>query len=47
MENKINPHREWKMELIINILDISFDFKWTEFFVVKLVTKSCYFNISS
>jgi hypothetical protein len=35
------------MELIINILNISFDFEWTEFFIIKFIIRPCYLNISS
>jgi hypothetical protein len=34
-------------KLITDILNISFDFEWTEFLVIKLVIRPCYLNISS
>jgi hypothetical protein len=47
MENKVDPHRWGKVEFIADVFDISFDFKWTEFFVIELVTRPCYFDVSS
>jgi hypothetical protein len=35
------------VELIADILDTPFDFKWTEFFVIKLVARPYRFDISS
>jgi hypothetical protein len=47
MENRVDFYREWKMEFIINIFNISFDFKWTEFFIIKFIIRPCRFDISS
>jgi hypothetical protein len=47
MKNRVDPYRGWKVKLIADVLDISFDFEWTELFVIKLVARSCYFDISS
>jgi hypothetical protein len=40
-------YRKWKVKLIADILNISFNFEWTEFLVIKLVIRPCYLNISS
>jgi hypothetical protein len=46
MKDRVDFYRERKVKLIINVFNISFNFKWTEFFMIKLVTKSYRFNIS-
>jgi hypothetical protein len=47
MEDWIDPYRGRKVELITNIFDISFNFEWTELFVIELVIKFYYFDVSS
>jgi hypothetical protein len=47
MENRVDLYRRWKVEFIINVLNVSFDFEWTELFVIKFITRFCYFDIFS
>jgi hypothetical protein len=43
----VDLYRWWKVELIANVLNISFDFEWTELFVIELVARPCRLDISS
>jgi hypothetical protein len=47
MENRVDFYRGWKVELITDIFDIPFNFEWTEFFVIKLVTRPRRFDVLS
>jgi hypothetical protein len=47
MKNRVDSYRGWKVEFIANVFDISFDFKWTEFFVIKFVTRPYCLDILS
>jgi hypothetical protein len=47
MENRVNLYRWWKVELITDILNISFNFEWTKFFVIELITRSYRLDVSS
>jgi hypothetical protein len=46
MKNRVDPYREWKIEFITDIFNISFNFEWTELFVIEFVTRLCRFDIS-
>ena len=43
----MDPHRWWKVELIADVFDIPFDSKWTELFVIEIITRSYCFDVSS
>jgi hypothetical protein len=43
----VDPYRGWKVELIADILNISFNFEWTELFIIELIIRPCRLNISS
>jgi hypothetical protein len=43
----VDSYRGWKMEFITDVFNISFDFEWIEFFVIKFIIRLCRFYVSS